>query len=370
MSSRYTGLQDFDHASALRPGVLLVNLGTPAAPHTAAVRRYLAEFLWDPRVVELPRALWWAILHGVILRVRPPRSARAYRRVWTERGSPLLVNTLDQAGALGELLAREHGGEFPVAAAMRYGEPTIATAIEELAARGVNRLVVLPMYPQYSGTTTASVFDAVAAALSRRRWIPHLAFISDYHDEPGYVAALAASIRESWRRNGPPARLLFSFHGIPRRYFLAGDPYHCHCHHTARLVAQALELDPSRWQVSFQSRVGREEWLRPYTDETLEQWGREGLESVHVVCPGFAADCLETIDEIDEENRERFVHAGGGRFEYIPALNARDDHVRLLAALVGRVCAPWMEWAKAEAQQAALEPNPRAQRARAMDAQR
>jgi ferrochelatase len=370
MRSRYSGLQDFDHAAALRPGVLLVNLGTPDAPDSASVRRYLAEFLWDPRVVELPRPVWWAILHGVILRVRPARSARAYRRVWTQQGSPLLVNSLAQAQALQAVLDREQQGLFRVAAAMRYGEPAIATAIDALADQGVNRLVVLPMYPQYSGTTTGSVFDALGQALSRRRWVPHLAFISGYHDDPGYVSAIAASIREYWDRNGSPARLLFSFHGIPRRYFLAGDPYHCHCQHTARLVAQALDLAPSRWAVSFQSRVGREEWLRPYTDETLEQWGGEGLQSVHVVCPGFAADCLETIDEIDEENRERFVHAGGGRFHYIPALNDRDDHVRALAALVHRVSASWTEWAQAEASNSRLQPNPRQQRARVLAAQR
>jgi ferrochelatase len=370
MSSRFAGLQDFDHAAALRVGVLLVNLGTPDAPETAAVRRYLAEFLWDPRVVERPRLLWWTILHGVILRLRPARSARAYRRVWTQQGSPLMVNTLAQARALRDALHDEHREPPRIAAAMRYGTPSIASAIDELAAHGVNRLLVLPMYPQYSGTTTGSVFDAVASVLARRRWVPHLAFVSGYHDDPGYIGALTASIREYWQHDGIPTRLLFSFHGIPRRYFLAGDPYHCQCHHTARLVAQALELEPSRWKVSFQSRVGREEWLRPYTDETLEQWGRDGLESVHVVCPGFAADCLETIDEVDVENRERFAHAGGGRFAYIPALNDRDDHVRALAALVSRVCAPWTGWAQAEVSNAAQQPNPRQERARAMAVQR
>ncbi len=370
MGSRYAGHADFDHAAALKVGVLLVNLGTPQAPDTASVRRYLAEFLWDPRVVEVPRALWWLILHGVILRVRPPRSARAYQSVWTDAGSPLMVNSRAQATALQRALDAHAPGLYTVALAMRYGRPDVAGAIDALAAAGAARLLVLPLYPQYSGTTTGSVFDAVSAALQRRRWVPDLHMLSGYHDEGAYVAALAASIRDAWREHGRPRRLLFSFHGIPRRYFLAGDPYHCQCHKTARLVAEALALEDGAWSVSFQSRVGREEWLRPYTDETLEAWGREGLESVHVACPGFAADCLETLEEIAEENRERFQQAGGGRFVYVPALNDRADHVAALVGLVHRASAAWLPWARHEAEQAAVEPHPRLARARALGATR
>lgn len=369
MAIRYTARHDFDHSAAQRIGVLLVNLGTPDAPDAASVRRYLAQFLWDPRVIEVPRPLWWLILHGVILRIRPKRSARAYASVWTDAGSPLLVHSKAQRAALADVLEQRAPDRFRVALAMRYGRPDVEPALVELAAAGVSRLMVLPMYPQYSATTTGSVFDAVSEALWRRRWVPHLAFNAGYHDHPRYVAALAASIAEHWRTAPAPERLLFSFHGIPRRYFLSGDPYHCHCHNTARLVTEALGLEPGRWQVSFQSRVGREEWLRPYTDETLEQWGREGVNSVHVVCPGFAADCLETLEEIAMENRERFLHAGGSTFDYIPALNTRADHIDGLADIVMDTTAPWQDWADRELEASAARPNARQERARELGAE-
>jgi len=370
MGSRYLGQSDFDHARPARVGVLLANLGTPDAPDTASVRRYLAEFLWDPRVIEIPRPLWWAILHGVILRVRPARSAHAYASVWSAEGSPLMVNSRAQCARLQAALDERAPGSFRVALAMRYGQPSIASAVDALLEQGASRLVVLPAYPQYSGTTTGSIFDAVSDALRARRRVPDLAFRSSYHDDPGYIAALAASIREHWQRNGEPDRLLFSFHGIPRRYFLAGDPYHCHCHKTARLVVEALGLAPGRWQLSFQSRVGREEWLRPYTDEVLEQWGHEGVGTVHVVCPGFSADCLETLEEIAVENRDRFLAAGGGGFGYVPALNARTDHVAALRDLVLADAGRWLPWAEEESRLASQSPVARQQRAVAMGAQR
>lgn len=370
MGSRYLGQSEFDHARPARVGVLFANLGTPDAPDTASVRRYLAEFLWDPRVVEVPRVLWWAILHGVILRVRPPRSARAYASVWSTEGSPLMVNARAQAAALQDALDTRAPGLFRVALAMRYGQPSIASAVGALLEQGVTRLLVLPAYPQYSGTTTGSIFDAVSDALRARRWVPDLAFRSSYHDDPGYVGALAASIREHWQRHGEPERLLFSFHGIPRRYFLSGDPYHCHCRKTARLVSEALGLDAERWEVSFQSRVGREEWLRPYTDETLEQWGRDGVGTVHVACPGFSADCLETLEEIAVENRDRFLAAGGGAFEYIPALNARRDHVSALTDVVLGDAGRWLEWAEEESRLASQSPVARRERALEMGAPR
>ena len=364
MSLEYRGQPAFDHARAPIIGVLLANLGTPDAPDTGSVRRYLAEFLWDPRGVEMSRPLWWAILHGIILRVRPSRSAAAYRSVWTEEGSPLLTNARAQAAGLQQALDREAPGRFRVALGMRYGEPDIAGAIDELLDAGATRLAVLPAYPQYSGTTTGSVFDAVAAALTRRRWVPALHLRSSYHDHPDFVAAVAASIREHWQSHGEPDRLLFSFHGIPRRYFLAGDPYHCQCHATARLVCEALGLDEARWALAFQSRVGREEWLRPYTDETLEQWGREGAGTVHVVCPGFSADCLETLEEIAVENRDRYLEAGGTGFEYIPALNDRGDHVAALAAMALSDTAGWRERSEPDGEALAR----RAERARALGA--
>lgn len=340
---KYQNEPDFRHDAPEALGVLLLNLGTPDAPDVPAVRRYLAEFLSDPRVVELPRPLWWLILNGVILRVRPRRSAEAYRSVWTEQGSPLLVIARRQAQALQERLTARMPGPVRVELAMRYGNPSIASGLAALRGANARRLLVLPLYPQYSATTTASTFDAVTRELSSWRWVPELRFISQYHDSPGYVAALAERIRGYWAKHGEPDRLLFSFHGIPREYFLGGDPYHCQCHKTARLTAEAIGLAPERWQVSFQSRVGNKEWLRPYTDELLREWGSEGLAKVHVTCPGFSADCLETLEEIAVENRDYFLEAGGGSYGYIPALNDDAAHMDMLADLVVRHASGWPE---------------------------
>ncbi len=332
--TRFDSDPEFSHSSLPTTGILLANLGTPEAPTPRAVRRYLAEFLWDPRVIELPRALWWLILHAVILRVRPARSAAAYRKVWTAEGSPLLVNTRAQAQGLSRALASLGHESLELTVGMRYGKPSIRSALEKLRKRGARRILVLPLYPQYSGTTTASTLDAVANVFRRWRWVPELHFITHYHDLAGYIAALADSVRESWSQKGRGERLLFSFHGIPRRYFLAGDPYHCQCHKTARLVARELDLADHEWAIAFQSRVGREEWLRPYTDEILGEWARSGVRSVDVQCPGFSADCLETLEEIDEQYRELFLGAGGEAFHYIPALNDRPAHLRALADLL------------------------------------
>jgi len=338
---RSTPETGFRHGTAPGLGVLLINLGTPDAPTVPAVRRYLAEFLSDPRVIELPRTLWWPILHGIILRLRPRRSARSYRGLWTEQGSPLLVIAQHQAAALQERLDRHLSGPVRVALGMRYGNPSIASALADLRDANARRILVLPLYPQYSATTTASGFDAVTAELSTWRRLPELRFVNQYHDEPDYIAALAQSIRAYWAEQGEPDRLLFSFHGIPRAYLLRGDPYGCQCRKTVRLTAEALALAPQHWQIAFQSRVGRKEWLQPYTEETLLAWGREGVKKVHVVCPGFAADCLETLEEIAVTSRNRFLAAGGEKFGYIPALNDRTEHLELLAGLVLRHSAGW-----------------------------
>ncbi len=338
---RYLGQPEFDHASAPRVGVLLVNLGTPAAPTPAAVRRYLAEFLWDPRVVEVPRPVWWLILNAFILPFRAPKSAHAYAQIWTAEGSPLLTVSRRQAQALADALAARHGDAVRVDLAMRYGKPSIPEALSRLGAANCERLIVLPLYPQYSGSTTGSVFDGVAMALTGMRRIPDLRFVASYHDDAPHISALAASVREHWVANGRAERLLMSFHGVPMRYLLDGDPYHCHCHKTARLLAEALELPADAWQIGFQSRLGRAEWLRPYTDETLVSWAKAGLRSVDVVCPGFAADCLETLEEICIRGRESFVAAGGERLAYVPCLNDRADHIAALAALVERQLAGW-----------------------------
>jgi len=341
--TRYLGEPDYQHGTEDKTGVLLVNLGTPDAPDAASVRRYLAQFLWDPRVIEVARPLWWLILHGVILRIRPRKSAEAYAKVWTEEGSPLLSISRRQHRAFQQLLAERVGGEVPVALGMRYGSPSIASALAELRENGVRRLLVLPLYPQYSATTTASVFDAIAADLQRTRWLPELRFINQYHDERGYIEALAASIREHWQDQGRAERLLFSFHGLPHRYLLSGDPYHCHCHKTARLLAAELGLDDDAWMLSFQSRVGREEWLRPYTDETVAQLARDGVRSLDVACPGFSADCLETLEEIAMQNGEIFEEAGGETLRYVPALNDRSDHISFLVDLTQKHCQGWPE---------------------------
>ena len=330
-----------DHAAGECIGVLVTNLGTPDSPTTGAVRRYLAEFLADPRVIETPRWIWRLILHGAILRIRPRRSARAYASIWSSEGAPLLVNSRAIADALHARWAARMPRRVSVALGMRYGTPSIADAMHELRDAGATRLAVLPLYPQYSGATGGATFDAVAAVLTRWRRVPALRFVDHYHDDPGYIEALAASIEAAWSAGGPPDRLLFSFHGLPRRYLDAGDPYHCECHKTARLVARELGLGPERWLVAFQSRVGREEWLRPYTDETLIELGRARLETVDVVCPGFSADCLETLEEIGMRGRESFIAAGGGQLRYIPALNAGERHVEALANLVERTISDW-----------------------------
>lgn len=358
----YAGQLHYAHGRRPRLGLLLTNLGTPDAPTKSALRRYLAEFLWDPRVVEVPRPIWWLILNGIILNTRPARSAAAYASVWTDEGSPLMViserqleGVLQRLGGVRCDVPRGEespssstdvgslAGDAPVVGAlgMRYGRPSIARGLRALRQAGAERVVVLPLYPQYSAATVGSTFDSVAEALRRERWVPELHFVSGYDLEEDYIDAVADSIREYWAEHPPGECLLFSFHGVPKRYLLAGDPYHCQCHRTARLVAERLGLSPERYRVSFQSRFGREEWIKPYTDETLKAMPGDGIRSVDVVCPGFSADCLETIEEIGEENREYFMEAGGERYAYIPALNDRPAHLDALAGIVQRVFDGW-----------------------------
>jgi len=330
-------MDSYRHSEQEATGVLLVNLGTPDAPTTTALMRYLREFLSDRRVIEVPRAIWYPILYGFILPFRSPRSAAAYRSVWSEQGSPLLRYSRGLASALQQRL----GDQSVVRLAMRYGEPSIERALDEMQQHGVRRLLLLPMYPQYSATTTASVFDGVTAALRKRRWIPELRAINQYHHRHDWQQAVADRIAAFRRAHGAADKLLFSFHGIPKKYFLDGDPYFCQCHASARLIAARLGLGEDQWQVSFQSRLGRAEWLKPYTDETVKQLARDGVRHLQVVCPGFAVDCLETIEEVIEENGGYFRAAGGDKLEYIPALNDESDHVDVLAALIGEHTAQW-----------------------------
>lgn len=315
-----------------RQGVLLVNLGTPDAPTPAAVKRYLAEFLHDRRVVDMTRWLWCPILHGIILQVRPKKVAHAYAGVWTEQGSPLLAISRQQQQALQNRLDAL-GYQVPVELAMTYGNPSMAAGLQALMTQGVDEVIVLPLYPQYSATTTAAVFDKLAKVIAGRPEFPGLSFIRDYYSEEAYLDALASSVKEHWQEHGRGERLLISFHGIPKRYADNGDPYPQHCHYTAEQLAKRLGLKEGEWLCSFQSRFGKEEWLQPYTDKTLELWGRE-IKTVDVICPAFAADCLETLEEIQVENRDVFCEAGGSTLNYVPALNARADHIQLLADLV------------------------------------
>lgn len=337
----YQTTPEFKHGKAESTGILLVNLGTPEEPTSPAVRRFLKQFLSDPRVIEYPRWLWWLILNGVILTIRPARSAAAYRKIWTDEGSPLMLFSKSIAEGMQQELDARFPGAVNVELAMSYGDPSVDTAVDRLLARGARRLLVLPMYPQYSGTTTASVIDAVARKFNQLRWIPEARFINQYHDEPGYISALAASIREYWEQNGRGEKLMFSFHGVPKQTLINGDPYHCQCQKTARLVAETLELGDDDWLLTFQSRVGREEWLNPYTDETVEKLGKQGLRRLDVVCPGFSTDCLETLEEIAMQNAELFVESGGKSLHYIPALNARRDHITFLADLVEKNLGGW-----------------------------
>lgn len=320
-------------------GVLVVNLGTPDAPTPAAVRRYLAEFLSDPRVVELPAWAWRPVLYGVVLRVRPARSAALYAKVWSKRGSPLLVHTLDLARGLQETLGERLQRRVAVEAGMSYGSPSIGDALRKLEQRGARRVLVLPLYPQYAGSTTGSAFDRVARSLAGRRRVPGVTFIDDYHAEPGYIDAVAGSIREFRERHGRGERLLFSFHGLPRRMADRGDPYPVQCRTTAALVAERLGLGDNDWEVAFQSRFGRQEWLKPYTEETVTSWGRKGMQKIDAVCPGFAVDCLETLEEVRLRYAEAFTAAGGGELRYVPALNARPEHVDCLGRLIARYAA-------------------------------
>lgn len=339
----YFGQPGFPHGEIPAVGVLLTNLGTPDAPDARSLRRYLREFLLDPRVIELPRVLWWVILHLFVLTRRPAQSAALYRKIWTEEGSPLLAISRRQAAEVQRILQQEVGSPVHVALGMRYGQPAIREALRELAGKGCRRILVLPLYPQYAASTTGSTWDAVAAELTLWRWVPEIRTVHTYHDEPGYIRALAASIREVWERDGEPEKLLFSFHGIPQRYFDGGDPYHCLCQKVGRLTAQELGLPRERWEVAFQSRFGKEEWIKPYTDKTIEAMARSGVRSLDVICPGFSADCLETLEEIEELNRDFFLHAGGERYRYIPALNDRPDHIRLIADLILRNLQGWVE---------------------------
>lgn len=347
---RYRGQSDFDHSRPPKIGILITNLGTPDAPEKKSLRKYLKQFLSDPRVVEIPRAIWWFILNGIILNTRPKASAKLYQSVWTEVGSPLMFHTQAQANELSKTLAKrlfnadrlENTGMI-VEFAMRYGEPSLETQFREMQAKGVEKLLVLPLYPQYSGSTTGSTFDAIAEEFRGTRWIPEFRFINKYHDNSDYINACATAIQRHWENNGRSELLLLSYHGVPKMYLTKGDPYHCHCHKTSRLIANVLGLEEGEYLTTFQSRFGRAEWLQPYTDKTLMALPDQGIKSVDIFCPGFSADCLETLEEIAVENKHYFVDAGGSNYNYIPALNASPEHIATFANLIEQSIADWIE---------------------------
>ena len=333
----------FVHGSLSRTAVLLVNLGTPAAPDAGAVRRFLRQFLSDPRVVEIPRLVWWPILYGVVLPLRPGRTAAKYAAIWSDQGSPLMAHSRQQALMLRGYLG-ERGLDIEVALAMRYGEPSIASALAELRQRNVNQLLVLPMFPQYSATTTASVFDAVNGYLKTIRNVPELRWVKHFHDHTGYIEALRQSVLDHWARFGPlgkAGKLVISFHGVPKRTLQLGDPYHCECQKTGRMLADSLGLSDGDYVVTFQSRFGRGEWLQPYTAPTLRKLAADGCARVDVICPGFVTDCLETLEEIAIEGKNEFLSAGGKQFHYIACLNEAPAFIAALANLVQQQVQGW-----------------------------
>lgn len=338
---KYQSQTAFTHKQTDKVGVLVTNLGTPQAPTKQALKPYLKQFLSDPRVVEVPKLIWWFVLNGIILNLRPKRSAAAYATVWVDEGSPLLVHTKNQAKGLAERFASKWGDDVVVEYAMRYGQPSVENAITSLLDKGARKIVVLPLYPQYCASTTGSTFDALANDFTQRRWLPELRFINQYHDHQAYVECVANSIKEHWQTHGRADKLVFSYHGIPKRYLMNGDPYHCQCHKTTRLVAEHLGLAKHEYMTTFQSRFGREEWLKPYTDETFKALPAQGVKSLQVICPGFSSDCLETIEEIGEENREYFMENGGERYEYIESLNDSDPHLDMLFDLLEQHMHGW-----------------------------
>jgi ferrochelatase len=338
----YRGNPGFKHGEVPAVGVLLANLGTPEAPTAKALRPYLREFLSDPRVIEMSRPLWWLILNLVILPFRPRKSAQLYQAIWTEEGSPLLVISRRIEKALAAGLKERVGSPLHVELGMGYGQPSIVKALAALQAKGCRKILVLPLFPHYSSTSTGAVFDTVMKELMTWRVVPEMRTIHSFHDEPGLIKALATSIRELWDKEGEPDKLVLSYHGIPLRYFLDGDPYHCLCYKTTRLLTDELGLSEDQYVTTFQSLFGKEEWIKPPTDGTLAELPGKGTKRVDVICPGFSFDCLETLEEIDGENRKIFMDAGGERFRYIPCLNDRADHVGFLTELAMKHLGGWV----------------------------
>ena len=335
---KYQNIAEFKHGEKSKIGVLLVNLGTPEAPTASDLRVYLREFLSDPRVVEVPRLIWFFVLNLIILTFRPRRSAQAYASIWQEQGSPLLINSLNITDKVRAALPAE---DFVVELAMRYGNPSVESTIAKMEEQGIDKLLVLPLYPQYSATTTASTFDAIAKSFMKKRRLPELRFVNQYCDNDLYIEALANSVKSHWEQHGKAEKLILSYHGIPQNYWDNGDPYPCFCHKTTRLLAEKLGLSDNEIMTCFQSRFGRQEWVKPYTDVTLKSLPAQGVKSVQIMCPAFSADCLETLEEIEEENKEYFIEAGGESYQYIQCLNDGDEHIQALISVIEQHSQGW-----------------------------
>lgn len=338
---KYKLNENYVHGDERKIGVLLVNLGTPDAPTTSAVRKYLSEFLSDPRIVEIPRLIWWLILNLIILNIRPKKSRDLYRKIWLDKGSPLLVISKSIVEKLKQSKNISDKKYIIIDLAMRYGNPSIKTSLENFKKHNINKLAVIPMFPQYSAATTASIFDKLSEELSKWRNIPDLRFLSTYHDNNLYINACAQKIKNSWAKQEKAKKLVFSFHGLPQINLHKGDPYHCYCHKTARLIADELKLDQEDYIVTFQSRFGKQVWLKPYTDDVLAKLAADGVDSVDIFCPGFLCDCLETLEEINMQSREHYISSGGKNFNYIPALNDDEENILSLETIILNEVSNW-----------------------------
>ena len=337
---KYIGEKNYEHGSNEKIGILITNLGTPDQPNTKALKIYLKEFLSDPRVIELPKFLWQIILRIFILQTRPKKSAATYRTIWTDQGSPLLDIANKQLIAIRKHF-KETNQKVVIRLGMRYGNPSINSALIDLQKEQVRKLLVLPLYPQYCAATTGSTFDAVSHALQKWRWVPEFRFINQYFEETKYITTLSNSIEKFWNQNGKPQKLIFSYHGIPKKYHLEGDPYHCFCLKTTRLVKEHLNLSDEEVMTTFQSRFGSQEWLQPYTDLTLKELPNQGIKNIHIISPGFSADCLETLEELKVENKNYFIDSGGENYKYIPCLNDSPEHVKFLVELIIKNTQGW-----------------------------
>jgi len=341
--SYYNQEPSYKHGDPPKIGIILANLGTPEEPKTAAVRKYLGQFLMDRRVVEIPRFIWCWILHFIILVFRPASSAKKYAQIWTAKGSPLLVNAKAQSKLLKKYLVRNCKQPVEVSLGMSYGQPSMQKAFNELREKNCTKILLLPLYPQYAASSSASAMDSLWRLLLKTRNVPEIRTIRHYHDHPAYINALKVSVLNYWKKNGKPSKLIMSFHGIPKKSLYQGDPYHCECHKTGRLLAESLNLKDTDYQICFQSRFGKAEWLKPYFAEIIAGLGKQKIENIHVICPGFSSDCLETLEEINMEGKDIFTSNGGRGYKYIPALNTEPLWIKAMAEISTSNLQGWLD---------------------------